>query len=102
MPVAAKARPTLTVASRPLLARHARLKHDEKRGRWVILVPERVLLPDDTAVEVLQLTDGERTIDGIVAELATKYVADPGMIRTDVLTLLQDLADKGYVVESGS
>ena len=102
MSAAARARPTLTRTSRPLLARHARLRLDDKRGRWVILVPERVLLPDDTAVEVLRLADGQRTIDDITAELATKYVADPEMIRNDVLGLLQDLADKSYVVEGGS
>ena len=38
-------------ASRPVLPRHARLKFDETRQVWVILAPERVLAPDEFAVE---------------------------------------------------
>ena len=99
MAVAARIRPTLAPESRPRLARHAKLRHDQTRERWVLLVPERVLVPDEIAVEVLQLADGARTIDGIVAELASRYAADPDVIRADVLALLQDLADKAYIVE---
>lgn len=36
---------------RPVLPRHARLKFDDTRQRWVILAPERVLAPDEIAVE---------------------------------------------------
>ncbi|MBN8986131.1 MAG: pyrroloquinoline quinone biosynthesis protein PqqD, partial [Rhizobiales bacterium] len=41
--------------SRPVLPRHAQLRFDKTRERWVILAPERVLAPDEIAVEVLQL-----------------------------------------------
>jgi pyrroloquinoline quinone biosynthesis protein D len=99
-PVAARTRPTLTAASRPRLARHARLRHDPVRERTLLLVPERVLVPDETALEVLGLADGARTIEEIVAVLAAKYAAPPELIQADVLTLLQDLADKGFVVEA--
>src|SRR5258708_38295041 len=51
---------SVSEASRPLLPRHARLKFDETRRRWVILAPERVLVPDEIAVEVLQLCNGVR------------------------------------------
>ena len=40
----------ITERSRPVLARHAKLKFDETRQVWVILVPERVLAPDEIAV----------------------------------------------------
>jgi pyrroloquinoline quinone biosynthesis protein D len=97
-PAAARTRPTLTAGCRPRLARHARLRHDAVRDRTLLLVPERVLVPDETALEVLGLADGARTIEEIVAALAAKYAAAPELIRGDVLTLLQDLADKGFVV----
>jgi len=93
-------RPQLSDASRPKLARHARLKFDKVREQWVLLVPERVLVPDDTAVEVLSLCDGERSIAGIVDALCQKYAAERELIRSDVAALLQDLADKGYVTVS--
>jgi pyrroloquinoline quinone biosynthesis protein D len=86
--------------SRPVLPRHAKLKFDETRQVWVILAPERVLAPDEIAVEVLQLCDGVRSVSDMVDTLATKYVADRGAIATDVIAMLQDLADKGFLTEA--
>ena len=87
-------------ASRPVLPRHARLKFDETRQRWVILAPERVLAPDEIAVEVLQLCDGARNVEAIIDQLAAKYAAERAAIATDVITMLQDLADKGFLTEA--
>jgi len=86
--------------SRPLLPRHAKLKFDETRQRWVILAPERVLAPDDIAVEVLQLCDGVRSVEQMIDQLAEKYAADRGAIAVDVIAMLQDLADKGFLTEA--
>ena len=66
----------------------------------MILAPERVLAPDDIAVEVLQLCDGARNVDAVVDLLAAKYAADRAAIATDVIAMLQDLADKGFLVEA--
>jgi len=87
-------------ASRPVLPRHARLKFDETRQVWVILAPERVLAPDEIAVEVLQLCDGVRSVAKMVDELAEKYTADRAAISADVVAMLQDLADKGFLTEA--
>ena len=89
---------TVTEAARPKLARHARLRFDETRDRWVLLVPERVLAPDEIAIEILNLCDGVRDVAAIVETLAEKYAAPREVILTDVTALLQDLADKGFVV----
>ena len=86
-------------ASRPVLPRHARLKFDETRQRWVILAPERVLAPDEIAVEVLQLCDGARSLDAVIDQLAAKYAAERAAIASDVIAMLQDLADKGFLTE---
>jgi pyrroloquinoline quinone biosynthesis protein D len=86
--------------SRPVLPRHARLKFDETRQVWVILAPERVLAPDEIAVEVLKLCDGVRSVGQMVDELAAKYLAERGAIATDVIAMLQDLADKGFLTEA--
>jgi pyrroloquinoline quinone biosynthesis protein D len=91
---------SVSEASRPLLPRHARLKFDQTRQRWVILAPERVLAPDDIAVEVLQLCDGVRSVDAMIDQLAEKYAAERAAIATDVIAMLQDLADKGFLVEA--
>jgi pyrroloquinoline quinone biosynthesis protein D len=91
---------TVSEASRPVLPRHARLKFDETRQRWVILAPERVLVPDEIAVEVLQLCDGARSVETVIDQLAAKYAAERAAIATDVITMLQDLADKGFLTEA--
>src|ERR1700729_4473201 len=87
-------------ASRPVLPRHAKLKFDETRKVWVILAPERVLAPDEIAVEVLQLCDGVRNVAAMIDMLAEKYAAERGAISTDVIAMLQDLADKGFLTEA--
>jgi pyrroloquinoline quinone biosynthesis protein D len=91
---------SVSEASRPVLPRHAKLKFDETRKVWVILAPERVLAPDEIAVEVLQLCDGVRDVASIVDELAAKYAAPREAIATDVVAMLQDLADKGFLTEA--
>lgn len=79
------------------LPRHIKLRHDPGRGRWIILAPERVFEPDETSVEVLKLCDGERSVSAISAVLAEQYQAPVDVITTDVIEMLQDLADKGVV-----
>ena len=62
------------------------------------LAPERLLLPDDLSVEILQLVDGTNTVDDIVDALMVKFSAQREEILTDVTALLQDLTDKGTLV----
>jgi pyrroloquinoline quinone biosynthesis protein D len=91
---------SVSEASRPVLPRLARLKFDETRQRWVILAPERVLAPDEIAVEILQLCDGARSVAQMIDELAAKYAAERAAIGADVIAMLQDLADKGFLTEA--
>jgi pyrroloquinoline quinone biosynthesis protein D len=91
---------SVSESSRPILPRHARLKFDATRQLWVILAPERVLAPDEIAVEILQLCDGVRSVAGIIDQLAAKYTADRAAIGADVIAMLQDLADKGFLTEA--
>jgi len=82
---------------RPAIPRHIKLRHDPGRGRWVILAPERVFNPDDTAVAVLQLCDGTQTVQTIAERLAAEYAAPFAEIKSDIMAMLQDLADKGVL-----
>lgn len=83
--------------TRPAMPRHLRLRHDAGRGRWVLLAPERILTPDEIAVAVLKLCDGTRTVDEIAATLAADYEASFDDVRSDIIDLLQELADKRYI-----
>src|SRR3954469_8854091 len=91
---------SVSEASRPVLPRHARLKFDETRQLWVILAPERVLAPAEIAVEILQLCDGARNVEQMIDKLAANYTADRAAIGADVIAMLQDLADKGFLTEA--
>jgi coenzyme PQQ biosynthesis protein PqqD len=81
----------------PRLAAGVRLKHDAARGGWVLLAPERVVVLEATAVDVLGLVDGARDLDAIVDQLATEYDAAVDVIRADVRELVADLVQRGLV-----
>jgi pyrroloquinoline quinone biosynthesis protein D len=53
-----------------------------------------------TAVEVLQLCDGTRDVAALIDRLAGKYSAPREEIGRDVVAMLQDLADKGFLVQA--
>jgi pyrroloquinoline quinone biosynthesis protein D len=97
---AARRRMTVTEQSVPKLARGVMLRFDESRQRWVLLVPERVLAPDDIAIEVLKLCDGVKSVAVLIDELAVKYVAPRDVIAGDVVAMLQDLAEPGFLIEA--
>jgi pyrroloquinoline quinone biosynthesis protein D len=91
------ARSVVDGGSVPRLPRHIKLRFDKQRDRWVVLAPERVLMPDETALEILKRCDGETSVSAIIDDLAQAYEAPPEVIQDDVSALLQDLADKGFV-----
>jgi pyrroloquinoline quinone biosynthesis protein D len=93
-------RAIVTGETRPELPRHVKLRHDPGRERWIILAPERVFNPDDTAVAVLKLCDGQRSVSDIAATLSAEYQAPLDVITSDILAMLQDLFDKGVVKAS--
>jgi pyrroloquinoline quinone biosynthesis protein D len=86
--------PAVDGASVVRFAPHARFRFDETRQAWVILAPERLLLPDEQAVAILKLIDGVRDVDAVVAQLSRDYEAPRDLIAADVLLMLQDLVDK--------
>ena len=86
----------VSAASILRLAPHIVFRFDETRQRWIILAPERLMLPDEQAVEILQLVDGKTGVGAIVDSLAARYTQAPReLIAKDVTAMLQDLADKG-------
>ena len=77
---------------------HIKLRHEAGRGRWIILAPERVFEPDETAVAVLKLCDGDRSVARDRRRtMAKEYDAPAAEIETDIIAMFQELADKGVV-----
>ena len=84
----------------PKLPRHAKLRFDEARKKWIINAPERVFELDETAAEIMQLVDGIVPINSIVEKLHLKFKeASKEEILNDVIAMLQSLADKGFIIK---
>ena len=61
------------------------------------LAPEKVLMPDQVAVEILKRCDGKASLAQIVDDLVAAFSADRDQVVADVRSFLQDLADKGLL-----
>jgi pyrroloquinoline quinone biosynthesis protein D len=81
----------------PRFAPGTKFRFDAVRDRWVILGPERLFLPDEHAIEILKLVDGQRSLDDIADALAARFAAPREVIAADVAAMLRDLADKGAI-----
>ena len=84
--------------SRPKLATGVRLHRDKVREQDVLLFPEGALVLNETALEVLGLVDGERTLDDIAAVLSERY--EGADVKDDVSELLDGIGERGLVVEA--
>lgn len=87
----------LPAETRPKLARGIRLQFDTARDQWILQAPERVLVLDEIAAEVLQRCTGEADIAAIVTSLAEAFDAEPGEIAADVDDLLVGLIEKRII-----
>ena len=81
--------------NRPRLAAGCRWGTHEDEP--VILYPEGMIRLQDTGRSILELCNGERTVQEIVASLALRYTADPTRIRADVAAFLQSLQEKRII-----
>jgi pyrroloquinoline quinone biosynthesis protein D len=89
--------PSIDESQVPAYAPGVRLRHDKVRGGWVVLAPERLFMPDEHALEILRLVDGQRNVAAIVDDLAARFAAPRDLIATDVAAMLSDLMVKGAI-----
>ncbi len=85
---------------RPRLADGARLHYDDVREEHVLLVPEGAVRLNETAVQVLELCDGARSVEEIAGTLSQRYAeAD---VTDDVRELLGGMGKLGLVVDAAA
>lgn len=89
-----RTRVSITETSIPCFAQGVRLHYDWARQRIVLLTPERVIVPDAPALDILSRCDNGPSVADIADELAQQYAADRATVLSDVLKMLQDIADK--------
>ena len=82
----------------PVLPTGFRLHWDKVRERHVLLFPEGAIGLNPTALSVLELCDGKRTIEDISAELSARFQGAD--VHADVENLLLSLANRGMVKDA--
>ena len=87
--------------TRPRLAAKARLRWDRTGERYMLLYPERGLVLNATAADVVRLCTGELTVSAIVEQLAAKYASQPRVeVEREVVTFLARLSERGLITPS--
>jgi pyrroloquinoline quinone biosynthesis protein D len=90
----------ISLELRPLLASKARLRLDRHSGGHMLVYPEKGLLLNATATEVVKLCTGEHSVSQIIAQLQREFHdAPPDRVEQEVLGFLQSLAERGLVKE---
>ena len=88
----------LAADARPRLAPKVRLRWDRKDERYMLLYPERGLVLNATAADVVKLCTGEHTVAVIVERLAEKYAPQPAeAIEREVLAFLHAMVERGLI-----
>ena len=90
----------IAVNRRPRLTSKARLRFDRHSGEHVLLYPERGLVLNESAAELVALCDGTHTVGAIAERLAVRYSPRPASdVLQQVRSFLGALATRGLVVE---
>ncbi|GAA2803355.1 pyrroloquinoline quinone biosynthesis peptide chaperone PqqD [Saccharopolyspora taberi] len=79
---------------KPRLRRGVRLSYDHVRQRTVVLHPEGVVMPNETALAVLERCDGRTTAAGIAAALGEIY---RGVRQQDVDAVVERMRQRGLL-----
>ena len=84
----------LMSTSVPTLWRLARLDFDHVRNQRVLIYPEGAVLLNDTGAAILDLCDGQRSVQAIAQILGDRYHCD---VEADVAEYLGELADRELI-----
>jgi pyrroloquinoline quinone biosynthesis protein D len=82
---------------RPRLARHSRLQTDRISGAPVLLLPETILVLNQTGYEILRLCDGSHTVAEIIQAIGNEYSADSSTLSREISEYLQAISQKGLI-----
>ncbi|MDP4161665.1 MAG: pyrroloquinoline quinone biosynthesis peptide chaperone PqqD [Bacillota bacterium] len=99
----------MLVNSYPKLAAKGRLKFDKVRGKHLLLLPEKVVVMNETAASILILCDGRLAVKTIVERIRDSLQTGTELMETeplpelktmeaDILDFLQEMVDQGWVV----
>jgi pyrroloquinoline quinone biosynthesis protein D len=83
--------------ARPRFGKGVKLRHDAD-GAAMLLVPEGALVLNPPAAAALELVDGERSVDEIVAAVVARFDVTLERAHADVHELFERLEVRGFVL----
>jgi len=83
--------------SRPRFGKGVKLRH-EADGGVMLLVPEGALVLNQPAAAALELVDGERSVDEIVAAVIARFDVTLERAHADVHELFERLEVRGFLL----
>ena len=97
------------ISTYPKLAPKGRLKFDKVRGKLLLLLPEKVVVLNETAASILTLCDGNETAYTITEKLRislktnssetdTEAFPDFEKMVEDITKFLTEMVEQGWVV----
>ena len=86
--------------NRPRLVDGARLQYDDVREEHLLLIPEGAVRLNESAAHVLELCDGERSLEEIAAAISQRYAGAD--VADDVRELLGGMGERGLVVDAAA
>ena len=92
--------PHVAETDRLRLAPGVMLRNDRRREQWMLMGPERLLVLDEMALAIVRACIGPEIADVAagIDRLTVEYDAPRIEVAADVLEMLTDLRNKGYVV----
>ncbi len=87
----------ITPEHRPRLKRGVKLARDVARDTAILNAPERIVVLDDIAEDILRRCDGATRIAAMAEALAAKHGEEAALVQADIIALLSDLHAQGFV-----
>jgi len=85
----------IQLEARPRLSARTRLRHDRVRDRWLLLVPERGVVLNASALAIVRCLGHGKTLGEIAASLAEE--AGQPSVADQVIAFVGRLAVRGYI-----
>jgi len=86
---------TIDESIRLQLGRGVRLRHDRERDSWTLMAPERVIVLDEIAHQVIvEIVESDGLLAGVIDRLSQIFDAPREEIGNDVIDMLQPFVDK--------
>lgn len=86
----------VNLAAQPRFGKGVKMRHDAD-GSAMLLVPEGALVLNPPAAAALELVDGRRTFEEIVAAVVERFDVAPQLAQEEISALFERLSQRGFL-----